>query len=144
VSARLRVRHARDDRARRERARGRAPAHRVGGRRGCAGAARRCGLAVVSARVGAAAGADAVGARAPAARLGCDLGQPPELLSVTDAELELSFYEKFLFGKGIEPYPVQEQAITHIYAGKSVLVTVPTGTGKTLMAKAALHKALGR
>lgn len=63
---------------------------------------------------------------------------------MTDAELELSFYEKFLFGKGIEPYPVQEQAITHIYAGKSVLVTVPTGTGKTLMAKAALHKALGR
>jgi hypothetical protein len=62
----------------------------------------------------------------------------------TDAELELSFYEKFLFGKGIEPYPVQEQAISAIYAGKSVLVTVPTGTGKTLMAKAALHKALGR
>src|ERR1044071_3426697 len=44
----------------------------------------------------------------------------------------------------MEPYPVQEQAITAIFAGKSVLVTVPTGTGKTLMAKAALHAALGR
>ncbi|HEV7558445.1 MAG TPA: DEAD/DEAH box helicase, partial [Kofleriaceae bacterium] len=42
------------------------------------------------------------------------------------------------------PYPVQEQAITHIFAGKSLLVTVPTGTGKTLMAKAALHAAMGR
>jgi hypothetical protein len=63
---------------------------------------------------------------------------------MTDAELELSFYERFLLGKGIEPYPVQEQAIGHIFAGKSVLVTVPTGTGKTLMAKAALHRALGR
>jgi hypothetical protein len=63
---------------------------------------------------------------------------------VTDAELELSFYETFLLGKGIEPYPVQEQAISHIFAGTSVLVTVPTGTGKTLMAKAALHRALGR
>ncbi|HEU4615222.1 MAG TPA: DEAD/DEAH box helicase, partial [Kofleriaceae bacterium] len=63
---------------------------------------------------------------------------------MTDAELELSFYEKFLLGRGIEPYPVQEQAISHIFAGKSVLVTVPTGTGKTLMAKAALHLALGR
>jgi hypothetical protein len=63
---------------------------------------------------------------------------------VTDAELELSFYETFLLGKGIEPYPVQEQAISHIFAGTSVLVTVPTGTGKTLMAKAALHRAIGR
>lgn len=63
---------------------------------------------------------------------------------MTNAELELSFYEKFLLGRGIEPYPVQEQAITKIFAGKSLLVTVPTGTGKTLMAKAALHLAVGR
>jgi superfamily II DNA/RNA helicase len=62
----------------------------------------------------------------------------------TDGELELSFYEKFLWSKGLEPYPVQEQAISKIFAGESVLVTVPTGTGKTLMAKAALHAAMGR
>lgn len=62
----------------------------------------------------------------------------------TDGELELSFYEKFLWSKGLEPYPVQEQAISKIFAGQSVLVTVPTGTGKTLMAKAALHAAMGR
>ena len=62
----------------------------------------------------------------------------------TDGELELSFYEKFLWSRGLEPYPVQEQALTHIFAGRSLLVTVPTGTGKTLMAKAALHAALGR
>jgi len=62
----------------------------------------------------------------------------------TDADLELAFYDRFLLSRGLEPYPVQEQAITHIFAGKSVLVTVPTGTGKTLMAKAALHRALGR
>jgi Lhr-like helicase len=48
----------------------------------------------------------------------------------TDGELELSFYEKFLWGRGLEPYPVQEQAIAHIFAGRSLLVTVPTGTGK--------------
>ena len=63
---------------------------------------------------------------------------------MTNAELELSFYEKFLLGRGIEPYAVQEQAISLIFAGKSLLVTVPTGTGKTLMAKAALHLALNR
>ena len=62
----------------------------------------------------------------------------------SDGDLELSFYDKFLWGRGLEPYPVQEQAIGHIFAGRSVLVTVPTGTGKTLMAKAALHAALGR
>ena len=58
------------------------------------------------------------------------------------AEIEMAFYEKFLWGRGLEPYPVQEQAITHIIAGHSVMVTVPTGTGKTLMAKAAIHMAL--
>ncbi|MGE0870581.1 MAG: DEAD/DEAH box helicase [Kofleriaceae bacterium] len=62
----------------------------------------------------------------------------------SDGDLELAFYDKFLWSRGLEPYPVQEQAVTQIFAGKSVLVTVPTGTGKTLMAKAALHKAIGR
>jgi hypothetical protein len=62
----------------------------------------------------------------------------------SDGDLELSFYDKFLWSRGLEPYPVQEQAIGKIFAGTSVLVTVPTGTGKTLMAKAALHAALGR
>jgi superfamily II DNA/RNA helicase len=59
-------------------------------------------------------------------------------------DLEVAFYDKFLWSRGIEPYPVQEQAFGAIFAGKSVLVTVPTGTGKTLMAKAALAAALGR
>lgn len=58
------------------------------------------------------------------------------------ADLEYQFYDQFFFTKNLEPYPVQEQAFTHIFAGDSVLVTVPTGTGKTLMAKAAIFKAL--
>ena len=62
----------------------------------------------------------------------------------SDGDLELSFYDKFLWSRGLEPYPVQERAITAVFAGKSLLVTVPTGTGKTLIAKAALHAALGR
>ncbi|MEQ9499237.1 MAG: DEAD/DEAH box helicase [Deltaproteobacteria bacterium] len=61
----------------------------------------------------------------------------------SDADLELEFYEKFFFGPGLEPYPVQEQTVSRIFAGEHVLVTVPTGTGKTLMAKAALMRALG-
>ena len=63
---------------------------------------------------------------------------------LTASEIELSFYEKFFFAKSLEPYPVQEKAIEKIVAGASVLVTVPTGTGKTLMAKAGIWKALQR
>ncbi len=60
----------------------------------------------------------------------------------SDADIELEYYETFFFEKGLEPYPVQEEATTRIFSGDSVLVTVPTGTGKTLMAKAAMLRAL--
>jgi hypothetical protein len=58
------------------------------------------------------------------------------------ADIELEFYERFLIARGLEPYPVQEEAMNRIFAGESVLVSVPTGTGKTLMAKAGIYKAL--
>ncbi len=61
-----------------------------------------------------------------------------------DAEIELEFYEKFFIEKGLEPYPVQEQALGPIFRGENVMVTVPTGTGKTLLAKAAIFRALKR
>jgi hypothetical protein len=60
------------------------------------------------------------------------------------AEIEYAFYEKFFFSRNMEPYPVQEQAFAHIFAERNVLVTVPTGTGKTVIAKAALFKAFQR
>ncbi len=60
------------------------------------------------------------------------------------ADLELQFVDKFFWSQGREPYPVQEQAVSAIIAGKNVLVTVPTGTGKTLMAKAGIFAALAR
>jgi superfamily II DNA/RNA helicase len=60
----------------------------------------------------------------------------------TAADIELGFYEQFFFSKNLEPYPIQERAFDHIFKGDSVLVTVPTGTGKTLMAKAGIYKAL--
>jgi hypothetical protein len=58
------------------------------------------------------------------------------------ADLEMEFYERFFIERGLEPYPIQEQAIEKIFRGESLLVTVPTGTGKTMMAKAGIMKAL--
>jgi superfamily II DNA/RNA helicase len=60
----------------------------------------------------------------------------------TREEIELEFYEKFFIQRGLEPYPVQEEALAHIFRGENLLVTVPTGTGKTLLAKAAIMLAL--
>ncbi len=67
---------------------------------------------------------------------------PPESGKMSPDEIELAFYEKFFFSKDMEPYPVQEEAFNHIFAEHNVLITVPTGTGKTMMAKAGLFKAL--
>ncbi len=67
---------------------------------------------------------------------------PPTAPSAQD--LELAFVDKFCWSRGQQPYPVQEQAITAIVGGQSVLVTVPTGSGKTLMAKAGIFAALAR
>ncbi len=61
---------------------------------------------------------------------------------VTREEVELEFYQKFFIDRGMDPYPVQEEALAHIFRGENVLVTVPTGTGKTLLAKAAIMLAL--
>ena len=63
-------------------------------------------------------------------------------MSRTDADIEMAFYDRFFLSKNLEPYPVQEEAFEHIFAGRNIMVTVPTGTGKTMMAKAALFKAL--
>ena len=60
----------------------------------------------------------------------------------TNADIELEFYETFFFSRDLEPYPVQEEAFSKIFSGQSALISVPTGTGKTLMAKAGIMRAL--
>lgn len=65
-------------------------------------------------------------------------------MSPSASDLELAFYERFFIDRGVDPYPVQERAFGRVFAGSSVLVTVPTGTGKTMIAKAALYLALER
>ena len=48
----------------------------------------------------------------------------------------------FLDGKGFEPDPFQIEAIAAIERGASVVVAAPTGSGKTLIAEAAIEIAL--
>ncbi|TNE50456.1 MAG: DEAD/DEAH box helicase [Deltaproteobacteria bacterium] len=62
--------------------------------------------------------------------------------SMPPDDIEMAFYEKFFLSKGFEPYPVQEEAFNRIFAGEHLMVMVPTGTGKTMIAKAGLMKAL--
>ncbi|MCK6509398.1 DEAD/DEAH box helicase [Myxococcota bacterium] len=68
------------------------------------------------------------------------LDDPLPILSAD--EIELRFYEQFFFGRDLEPYPVQEEAFGAIFQGENALITVPTGTGKTMIAKAGMYKAL--
>ena len=54
-------------------------------------------------------------------------------------EIALEFLDQIPY----EPYPVQEQAILAWFdTEQGVLVSAPTGTGKTLIAEAALYEAL--
>ncbi|MCB9637601.1 MAG: DEAD/DEAH box helicase [Myxococcales bacterium] len=68
--------------------------------------------------------------------------QDDPLPILSSSDIEMGFYEKFFFSKDLEPYPVQEEAFERIFRGDNVLITVPTGTGKTMIAKAGMYKAL--
>ncbi|MGI9623111.1 MAG: DEAD/DEAH box helicase [Acidimicrobiales bacterium] len=44
--------------------------------------------------------------------------------------------------RGIDPYPAQEEAFLELFAGNNVVLTTPTGSGKSLVAEAAHFAAL--
>lgn len=58
-------------------------------------------------------------------------------------ELLLSFMEA-VEERGIELYPAQEEAIVEIFGGAHVVLDTPTGSGKSLVAVAALFRAAGQ
>jgi superfamily II RNA helicase len=57
---------------------------------------------------------------------------------MTDPDTLLERFLGYTAQKGIELYPAQEEAILELFAGKNVILSTPTGSGKSLVA-AALH-----
>jgi superfamily II RNA helicase len=70
---------------------------------------------------------------------------PPD--SVPDEEFPDQIYEAFVGWadeRGINLYPHQEEALIEIASGANVILSTPTGSGKSLVAVAAHFAALGR
>ena len=63
---------------------------------------------------------------------------PPPPLSPSDLALLETFRQRYAFP--LDPF--QEEALRAILAGESVLVSAPTGAGKTLIAEFAIYRAL--
>jgi superfamily II RNA helicase len=74
---------------------------------------------------------------APAAALSA---LPPGTEATSDAVL--GRFLDYVAALGLELYPAQEEAVFEILAGKHLVLTTPTGSGKSLVATAFLWKAL--
>ncbi len=62
--------------------------------------------------------------------------------SEPDADALLDAFLGFAAEKNLELYPAQEEAILELFAGHSVILNTPTGSGKSLVATALCFKAL--
>lgn len=71
----------------------------------------------------------------------------PDLEEVPESLVDEATFDSFLHyvrSKGIELYPAQEEAALGILAGDNVILSTPTGSGKSMVANAAHFIALAR
>jgi superfamily II RNA helicase len=78
-------------------------------------------------------------APAPSTRAPGPLSAPPP--APVDNDVILGRFLDYVAGLGLELYPAQEEAVFEVLAGKHLILTTPTGSGKSLVATAFLWKA---
>src|SRR4051812_31466403 len=67
---------------------------------------------------------------------------PPEGAPPLPADEILSRFVSWAAGRGLELYPAQEEAILELLSGKHLVLSTPTGSGKSLVAFALHFKAM--
>ena len=70
----------------------------------------------------------------------CRLPLPPN----PTADVLLDGFTEWVSQGGLELYPAQEDAVLALLSGNHVVITTPTGSGKSLVATAAHYDALAR
>ena len=77
-----------------------------------------------------------------------DSTAPPSLLSLMpdsfNEDAVFGAFEEWATGRGLSLYPAQEEAVMEIVAGSNVILSTPTGTGKSLVAIGAHAAAIVR
>jgi len=70
------------------------------------------------------------------------LGQRVPVGGIRDGEAILDRFLAWVLDTGIEPYPAQEQALLELMTGRHVILSTPTGSGKSLVALGLHFKAM--
>ena len=90
----------------------------------------------------AAGGAGAPSAEGPALRARAPLAIRAEPVGHLDSDELLSRFLGYVSETGFSLYPAQEEALLEIMSGKHVVLSTPTGSGKSLVATGLFFKAL--
>ncbi|MBT0567917.1 DUF3516 domain-containing protein [Williamsia sp. CHRR-6] len=61
-----------------------------------------------------------------------------------DADEAFEHFVGWAAGRGLTPYPAQEEALLELVSGSNVILSTPTGSGKSLVASGAAYFALAR
>src|SRR3989454_2958118 len=66
------------------------------------------------------------------------------LPAIADPDSLFDAFSAWVEGRGLALYPAQEEALIEVVSGSNVIVSTPTGSGKSLVAAGAHFAALAR